>query len=301
MVRKSSWLPLLSVVIGTISTLGPASADARSILPGPIPHWARIGVVKTFSPANLFDLIDGEAQSVLVYSFVSCAHSEFAPVGQTRPALTMDVFDMSDPLNAFGMFGSDRISGQPVAIGTEGVKIGSSAVNFWKGRYVVRTTIVQVTPANQAADLAFARAAAAKITGASAIPGVLHLLPPGFAARSYTYEKANVAGQSYLKNGVSAKYPTAGQQAVLSIVQFPSPAAATQAFGRLQADSQRGTNVAAGAHPTQLRGVGSSGFEVKTRFQGEVVAAVRGKSLAMVRRAKSAPAAIALVKAALSR
>ena len=57
--------------------------------------------------------------------------------------ITIDVFDVTDPLNAFGLFSSDRASGKPVPVGAEGVQIGATGLNFWKGRYVVRLAIVE--------------------------------------------------------------------------------------------------------------------------------------------------------------
>jgi hypothetical protein len=292
----------LTIAAGlSIASSNACRADAKDILPPPITKWTRVGTPRTYNPSNLYDLVDGEAQSILPYSFVLCAHAEYAPAGQPKPALTIDVYDLTDPLDAFGMFGSDRLGGTPVPIGTEGVKLGNSALNFWKGRYVVRTSLVAVNPANQAAQLAFARATAARIQGASGFPPVLSELPPGYPKQSVTYERVNVAGQSYLKNGISARYPSLGQQAAFTIITLDSPAAAKAAFGRLQADATKPSSVAMGAKAETLKGVGDAGFAVKSRFQGEVVAAVKGRSIVYVRRARDAAAATAMVKSAIAR
>src|SRR5579871_5107758 len=156
-------LPVFLVLIGGICLNTAVRADARSVLPpaSAVKGWKQIGAARTYNAGNLYDLIDGEAQAVLNYSFVSAAHAEYAPAGAAKPVVTVDVYDMKDPIDAFGLFGSDRLGGTPVAVGAEGVQM-SGALNFWKGQYVIRTTLVQASPAGRTAQMALARAAAAR-------------------------------------------------------------------------------------------------------------------------------------------
>jgi hypothetical protein len=208
----------------------------------------------------------------------------------------MDVFDMTNPLNAFGLFSSsDRQSGKPVAIGTEGVRIEPSGLNFWKGRYVVRTTIVQVNPAAKAALTAFARAAAARIAGASALPAALQALPPGRQPRSEKYVRANVAGHSFLKNAVTARYPNLGQGAELFIAQYPNPAGAKAALEAYRSFERSGTGL------TALKGVGDAGFRVVDRYAKNVVVAQKGRSLVGAHHVRDLASAQNLVRQAVAR
>lgn len=280
-----------------------ARADAKSVLPAAsaVKGWKQVGATKTFNSGNLFDLIDGEAQAVLAYSFAGAAHAEYAPASATKPVLTIDVYDMSDPLNAFGLFGSDRLGGKPFALGAEGVRIDPGALNFWKGRYVVRTTLVQAGPANMSAQIAYAKAIAARIPGASARPTMVNLLPPGYAPHSEKYQRSDVAAQNYIRNAVVARYPSAGPQAELFIAVFPSPAAAKQAYTRYQTSITAPSSLALGSKPTTLKGVGDSAIGVKSRISGQIVAAVKSKYLISVRRAKDPASAQNLVKAAVAR
>jgi hypothetical protein len=258
--------------------------------------WHQLGSTRLYNSNNLFNLIDGEAEAVMGYSFAGEAHGEYAPAGQTRPVLTIDVFDMTNPLNAFGLFSSsDRQSGKPVAIGAEGVRIEPSGLNFWKGRYVVRATIVQVNPASKAALTAFARAAAARIAGASAPPATLQALPPGRQPRSEKYVRANVAGHSFLKNAVTARYPNLGQGAELFIAQYPSPAGAKAALEAYRSFEKSGTGL------TALKGVGDAGFRVVDRYAKNVVVAQKGRSLVGAHHVRDAASAQNLVRQAVAR
>lgn len=275
------------------------AAGPQSVLPpaSALKGWHQIGAPKLYNASTLFNLIDGEAQAVMEYTFAGEAHGEYAPAGQSRPVLTMDVFDMTNPLNAFGLFSSsDRISGKPVAIGTEGVRIEPSGLNFWKGRYVVRTAIVQVNPTTKAALEKFARAAAARITGAGAPPASLQALPPGRQPRSERYIRADVAGHAFLKNAVAARYPQLGQGAELFIAQYPTPAAAKAAL-----NAYRSFEKSSGTGLTPISGLGSAAFRVVDRYAKNVVVAQKGRDLVGIHHARAAAPAQKLVQQAVAR
>jgi hypothetical protein len=274
------------------------AAGPRDILPeaSTVKGWKTVGAPRLYNSGNLFDLIDGGAQAVLGYAFVACAYGQYAPAGQTKPALTIEVYDMTDPLNAFGLFGSDRSSGKPVPIGVEGVAIGSSGLNFWKGRYVVRTTILKVDPATTAAQMAFAKAAAEKIGGTWALPTILTALPPGGRQpRSEKYVRANVAGHEFLRNGVTARYPSYGMGAEVFICEYPSRAAAKAALDQFRAFEKSGAGL------TALNGIGEVGFRVVDRYAKNVAVAQKGKHVLGVIRARDAAGALYLLKQAVAR
>src|SRR5579884_52607 len=295
-IATARWM-VLTISLLFASALNAAHADPRKVLPpaSAVKGWKQVGKARVYNPNNLFDLIDGEAEAVKAYHFVSCAHAEYAPAPQSRPVLTIDVFEMGDPLDAFGLFGSDRRSGSSTAIGAEGIKIAPSGLNFWKGRYVVRTTIVQVSPANQAAQLAFAKAAAARITGSSARPATVAALPPGRQPRSENYVRSNVAGHQFIANAVVASYPSLGQGAQLFIAQYPSPTAAKAALEAYRAYEKSGT----GLRP--LSGLGAAAFTALDRYAKNVVVAQKGRYLVGMHHARDAVAAQKLVKQALAK
>ena len=209
--------------------------------------------------------------------------------------MTIDVFDMTDPLNAFGLFSSDRSSGKVISIGAEGVNIPPSGLNFWKGRYVVRTTIIKVDPINQSAQLATAKAIAAKITGAGTPPASVGALPPGKQPRSEKYVRSNVVGQAFLKNAITARYPSVGSGAELFIAEFPNAAGAKSAYAAYQSYEKAGTGMVV------LKGVGEAAFAVMDKYAKNVVVAQKGKFVVGVIRAKDSAPAQMLVKQAVAK
>jgi len=285
-----------AALVAALFWLGPGvrAQDASAVVPlsNAVSGWKMVGSPKTYTARNLFDLIDGEAEAILAYDFVKCVHAEYAPANQTKPTLTVDVFQMRDDLNAFGVFGSDRQSGQKVGIGTEGVKISQSGLNFWQGPFVVRCTVVKVDAAHTAALESFARAAAKRIQAPTKLPAQVSALPAGRQPRSEKFVRSGIAGQAYLTNAVTARYPKAGFGAEVFICTYPTPTAAKQALDKYRAYEQKN-----GSGLKGLSGVGDAAFTVVDKYAKNVAASVKGRFLAGVIRAKDAASAAELLKA----
>src|SRR5689334_7376563 len=97
--RCGGALTALLALVAVTAVVSRAQADAKAILPpaSAVKGWKQLGPPRVYNSSNLFDLIDGEAQAILTYNFVSCAHAEYAPANSSRPVLTIDVYDMTDP------------------------------------------------------------------------------------------------------------------------------------------------------------------------------------------------------------
>ena len=299
-------LPLLFAAFGLLVTARAASADGKSALPAAVPPFKMTKPVQVFSPSTLENHIDGQAESVKHYQFSQCDYAEYAPNGAGNQLITVDIYEMGSPLDAYGYYSyqlsPSAKSVKYVPIGAEGY-VTHDALSFWKGNYYVVVTITAANaPANfQAALPKFGQAIASKLSGAGHAPAMLALLPPGYTPHSERYLRTDVAAQSFLKNAVAAAYPTAGQQAELFVSDAGSPSAAKQAFTQYQAYLSRPATLAMGARVVPAPGIGDSGIAVKTKFSGTVVAAVKGKYVIGIRKARDLTAAENLVKAAVAR
>ncbi len=282
-----------------------ARADAKSAMPasaGTLKMVHSAHSPEVFTPATLENHIDGEAQAVKEYSFRQCVYTEYSPTGAGNQLLTVDIFEMGSPQDAYGYYSHQRSPDAPtVKIGAEGYQ-ESTSLNFWKGPYYVRIAITATNPAPFRPQMpVIARAIAAKLTGSTAPPAILGLLPPGYKPHTEQFQRSNIAGQAFISNGVTARYPAVGPQAELFVAIYASPAAAKAAFGRYQAYLSQPTTLAMGTKSAPLKGVGDMAIGAKTRFAGQVVAAVKGKYLAGIRKANNAGAAQTLLKSALAR
>ena len=314
-VRVSLWnrgarVASLLVMGLTACALGvrPALADGKSALPPSVDTFKMTKPVQTFSPRTLEDHIDGQAESVKKYDFKQCDYAEYAPGGKGTQLLTVDVYTMGSPVDSYGYYsfqlGPSASTVKFLKFGNvEGYQTGDS-VNFWKGPYyvVVTNTTASAPPAFAATMPKIAAAVAAKLTGAQTVPSaiqtLLNTLPPGRVPHSEMFQRTDIYAQTFLKNGVVARYPAAGPQAEAFIAQFPSADAAKQAYTQYQAFLTQPTRVAIGTKPTLLTGIGSGGVVVRSKVSGFYAAAQSGKYVMGVRKAKDAASAQAVIKAA---
>jgi hypothetical protein len=281
-----------------------ASADATAVLPavsGSLKMVKSAASPHLFNPGTLENHIDGEAESVKQYGFKSCTYAEYSPTGGGTQLLTVDIYEMTTPQDAFGYYSHQRSPGAKlVKVGAEGYA-EATAFNFWKGPYYVKLAITASNPAPFQPQMPkLAAAIAAKLSGSTETPAIMKLLPPGFTPLSNQYQRSNIAGQAYINNGVTGRYPSAGRDAELFVAIYPSAAAAKAAYAKYHAYLSAPGTAAMGQKSTEIKGLGESAIGVKSKFAGEVAAALSGKYLIGMRKATSQVAAQKLVKAAVA-
>lgn len=262
--------------------------------------------VQVYTPNTLEDHIDGQAQSVKRYAFQSCYYAIYAPGGNGTQVITVDVYQMATPLDAFGYY-SYQLSPSAkmvhfVPIGAQGYLLGGG-LSFWKGPYYVNVNIAasNAPPSFHNVQLALARALAAKLPGTTQPPATLRWLPAGYVPNSQKYQRRDIAGQNFLVNGVSATYPGAGSYAELFLCEYPSPSAAQQAYNRYMSTLDKPLLLAMGAKITPVKGLGQGAFLVKTRFSGFVVAAHKGRYVVGITKAANPTVALKLVREAVAK
>ena len=280
---------------------GSSLADAKSGLPPAVGDFKLTGAIQTYSPSTLENHVDGEAEAIKHYDFKECAYGVYAPGGKGNQLITVDIYQMADATNAYGYYSAQRNpSATLVKFGAEGYQ-ESTALNFWKGANYVKISITAANPAQFQPMLPkIASAVAAKLSGSTSLPEIVKLLPAGYSPRSEQYRKSDIFAQSYINNGMVAKYPSAGSQAELCVAVFPNPVAAKNAFTKYQAYLSKPSNLATGAKLNPLKGLGENAVEGKSKFTGEVLASLKGKYLIAVRKAKDLASATTLVKSALA-
>src|SRR4051794_2343839 len=77
--------------------------------------------VETFNADNLYEKIDGRAESFLQYGVKGMAYTYYHPADDDSKEVQLYVFEMADPLRALGKFGSEKPDeNQSIAIGDGG-------------------------------------------------------------------------------------------------------------------------------------------------------------------------------------
>ncbi len=184
--------------------------------------------VETFNAENLYEKIDGRAESFIQYSVKGMAYAFYHPAGDPSNELQLYIFEMADALKALGKYGSEKPEeAKPVAIGDEGYTSAGSTL-FYSGRYYTQIVSTQDDTkfAGFALELARQVAARQKPAGGLATGGgtpttaktaTVATTKPNEAAKSQEGSEASAeqnpaAGADLSPESFFKLLPTAGRQ-----------------------------------------------------------------------------------------
>jgi hypothetical protein len=171
----------VALVIGIVLTASSASVvmamneqaeQILSSLPDTLMGWAR-GDILQWDAGNLFDYMDGGAELFLSYGFRSLASRTYSRPGY--PDIVVDLFDMANAHNAFGVFSHSR-EAIDSSIG-QGSQYEHGLLLFWKGRFYVSILAFPESAESRAAVKSLGAAIASRIRERGALPHVVLLLP----------------------------------------------------------------------------------------------------------------------------
>lgn len=128
------------------------------------------GHLETFNAENLYEKIDGRAESFVQYDVTGMAYTNYHPKGDDSGEIQLYVFAFSSPLKAFGKYGSEKPQDtETVDIGDEGYAAAGS-VSFYRDKYFVQVVSTSDDPKYAAFSDKVARIVSAKI-GGEPLPG----------------------------------------------------------------------------------------------------------------------------------
>ncbi len=106
---------------------------------GELGGWEMVTEPETFGPENLWDYINGQAESYLAYGFVRVDTAEYSRES-APPAVVVEIYRMASPEDAFGIFAAERSpEDRRIEIGT-GAYLGPNVLNFWQGKNYIKLT-----------------------------------------------------------------------------------------------------------------------------------------------------------------
>jgi hypothetical protein len=226
------------VILAGFSTV-PGESQERT--PGPalaalVPRaegWKQAEALQSFFPDNLYEYIDGAAESYLSYDF-----KELLVIQLKKEAgeatLTVEIYDMGKPVNAFGIFSAERYpENKAVPIGDLGYLEGE-ALNFLAGRYYVKLLSFGLGEGTALALTDYGQRIAAAIPEKGGLPPLLRVFPAeGLVARSEKSVKKNFLGYEFLHDGFLATYKIEGQEVDCFVAAADSEKEAEAALGGL--------------------------------------------------------------------
>lgn len=195
--------------------------------------------LETFNADNLYEKIDGRAESFLQYDVKGMAYAYYHPTGDEATEAQLYIFEMGDALKALGKYGSEKPEEvDPVDVGAEGYASAGSLF-FHAGPYYTQI----VSTSDDPKVLAFAEQLAARIIpkqkpaaspggegGAATPEAVFALLPEGSGRSGAKYAAQDVFGYSFLADVFLADYEQGGVTWQGFLRPYPTAEAARAVF-----------------------------------------------------------------------
>jgi len=201
-------------------TFSTAHAGKKKELFPQLPGWELEIGDKVYNPGNLWNIINGAADSYLSYDFQKLYTAEYIKGNDRR--MTVYIYEHSSPTNAFGIYSQERSSDYTfVNTGAQGFK-SQDAYYFIKGPFYVQ---ISTSSQDLASDLkTVAEKIAQQIDHPGELPDILKLFPKdGLLENSERYISQNFLGYSYLHSAFTANYERDGQSFQLFIIHPDEP------------------------------------------------------------------------------
>jgi hypothetical protein len=210
---------------------------------GAFPGWTPSGEVELYDGENIYDLVDGQAESYFAYGFELVAVQDYED--DAGAVLGVEIWQLATPADAYGLY-TASIAGTPVDVGKDGDQDPGRRLLFWQDRYAVQ---VRARQELDAAELKrFAEGVSAALPPGGERPELVGRLPSdGLVERSalFFHEEISIQDQLWLGgqnllglgpevDGVLGQYDISGTAARLLLVQYPDTGAAAAGLAALE-------------------------------------------------------------------
>ena len=215
------------------------ATEAARAVPNEILDWKVSDTVETYDRESIFDYINGAGEVYRSYGFRDVTVWRFSK--PDAPDITVEIFDMGSPEDAYGVFSYARES-EESGIGG-GYEQRGSVLCFWQNRYYVCVAAYESTDDTRQAVPMLARSIAQQLPQSGGIPRLIGLLPQEgldehterffhiHASLNYHYFLAeqNILRLNESTNAVLGVYEPGTTW--LLCVEYPSAQEADQAYG----------------------------------------------------------------------
>ena len=248
----------------------PAGVQERlaKLLPEPAEAGLKPARERQFYSSDLYRYIDGAADAFLGFDLVAMIHQEY----KTKDAdITLDIYDMGKPLNAFGIYAAERSpSYHFLSLGAEGY-VSDFILNFFQSEFYVKVSAFS-NDGKSASDLMpWAQAISARIGVEKSMPAALSILPGEHrVAHSEKFVNKSPLGHDFLSPAIEATYLIEGKPVLLLISKASDAAGAAERVHQLRDFFSKSGKLGPGADLVP------GGFRGSNQYEGEVVFFSRG-------------------------
>jgi len=268
-IKRKSQIYLLTVLILFFSISqapinGETESDVKTLLPE-LESWNMIESPQTFQTENLFEYINGAAESYISYDFEELVVAEYKKNDDCE--VVLEIYDMGDKNNSFGIYSSERYpDSQFISMGTQGY-LDRGAMNFLIGRYYVKLMSFECGDESEETLKKFAETISEKVPGPHGFPEELKVFPSsGLTTNTERFILNNFLGYDFLHTGYTADYQVGENEFTCFLIKGNSVQEAKQMMEKY-----------IGAKEDQKITKTSYGFLIKDRYYENIFMAQQGK------------------------
>jgi hypothetical protein len=183
--------------------------------------FKKITKYPVYGPENLWDFINGAADSYLALGFVDLHVVEYK---KGKDVIKLEIYHHSDHTMAFGIYASERSpSYRFMNLGSQGY-IADGAINFFKGSYYVKLRTYSKKPKTLHSEESLAQIVAGMLEGEVDMPSMLSQFPDeGRKKNEETYINESVLGHEFLKSAFKADYQFDNDNFSIFLIKSESP------------------------------------------------------------------------------
>jgi hypothetical protein len=198
----------LTLVLVSTGVISVHAFELKKLVPSPseLTGFKVTEDPRHYNRENLWDYMNGGAPGYLAYGFKEMVTFHVMKM-ENGPEVAVDVYDMGDSLNAFGIYSVERLpDGRDAPYGIDGFK-SDKMLAFWQGSYYVKLRAYDATPETAQSLSLLAQVITQKLPKEGGRPPLLSIFPEkGKLERSERYLRRDVLGQDYFTNGYRVEY-----------------------------------------------------------------------------------------------
>ncbi len=230
---KRSMLILTSLTIIAIAGPGAHSGEFSpgTLLPAEkeLDGWKMDGEALFYTSDNLWEYINGQAETFLMYDFREVAAQHYLDASDLE--IKVEIYEHGNSLMTFGIYSQFRSpEGAYLDIGNEAFG-DEYSIHFWKGRFYVKVYAYDEGEKSSEAMKKFASIVAERIPAEGGEPKETALFPRGgLIEKSVTYVSEGVMGSGKFPPAFTGNYLFGEEKGKLYIFSLESDDAAEELF-----------------------------------------------------------------------
>jgi hypothetical protein len=231
--RMKDYIPILiSLMLVLVNAVVIKAEELKSVIPlsSELTDFRMNQKLEYYNKENLWRYINGSASSYLAYGFEEMVTFQVMNL-KNRLEIVVDIYDMGNSLNAFGIFSVERVpEGRDLEFGIDSFQYDNTLF-FWQDKYYVKLMAYDMTPKTVQFLSLLAQIMTQKIPEKGKRPHLLTVFPEkGRLKKSERYIKRDVLGQEYFADGYSIDYDRDNNQYKIFLICGKSPKETKQSF-----------------------------------------------------------------------